>query len=88
MLLVNSVVEDNGQFYRVLAITPNHAIWIDIYKRLADPIEFDISAIAEAIQNKYARVVNDPFIDETLKHPTESSKKPARSELVSYAKSC
>jgi len=54
MLLVNSVVEDNGQFYRVLAITPNHAIWIDIYKRLADPIEFDISAIAEAIQNKYA----------------------------------
>lgn len=45
-----------------------------IYKRLADPIEFDISAIAEAIQNKHARVVNDPFIDETLKHPTEAQK--------------
>lgn len=75
MLLVNSVVHENGQFYRVLAITPEHAIWIDIYKRLADPIEFDLGAITEAIQSKHTQVVSDPFIDESLKHPTEAQKK-------------
>ena len=49
MLLVNSVVHENGQFYRVLAITPEHAIWIDIYKRLADPIEFDLGEIGKPL---------------------------------------
>ena len=74
MLLVNSIVKNNGQYFRVLAITPEHSIWIDIYTHLADPREFDLCAITEAIRSKHAEIINDPYVDETLRTPTIAQK--------------
>jgi hypothetical protein len=70
MLLVNDIVDIDGQYFRVLAITPDYAIWIDIYKQYADPNGFSLDAITKAIRDKQAKVVDDPYIEDTFRKPT------------------
>lgn len=63
MLLVNSVVEYQQRSLRVLAITPDYCIWIDIHNKLADPEQFDLNEISEAMINDDVKIVADPFFD-------------------------
>jgi hypothetical protein len=62
MLLVNSVVEYQQRLLRVLAITPDYCIWIDIHALRADPEEFNLTEITDALRSTQARQITDPFL--------------------------
>lgn len=70
MLLVNDIVEIDTQYFRVLAITSEYAIWINIYEEYADPKEFSLNSITEALKAEHASIVDDPFIDDVFRKPT------------------
>jgi hypothetical protein len=53
---------------------PNYVAWIDIYKQYADPEEFNLDLITEAIRASEAKVVDDPFIEDTLRQSTAAQK--------------
>ncbi|GAC31738.1 Mu transposase C-terminal domain-containing protein [Paraglaciecola polaris] len=62
MLLVNSVVEYQQRSLRVLAITPDYAIWIDIHALLADPEDFNFNEITNALRSNQAQQIEDPYL--------------------------
>lgn len=72
MLLINSIVKYKQRLYRVLELSSESSIWIDIYESHASPEEFDRSLIAKEIFDGSAEIVPDPFVEAALQKPSDA----------------
>lgn len=63
MLLVNLIVIYQNRTFRIIDVTHDEIVWIDIYEKNAEPEALDKEWLTELINSNEAKKTKDPFLD-------------------------